>query len=136
MKKTSLQLMPSIVILKVILALAPGKAYSQAPNIYSMTPEQRNAYMAKIRAASDSGWQDELRRMHIILPTLVAQEDDANRPPGLTRKPGSFSWSDATGYTYVRSAWGGWSNYDEAKASGYTLPDPLVLKNGQPVKDA
>jgi hypothetical protein len=28
------------------------------------------------------------------------------------------------------------SNYDEAKVKPYTLPDPLVLANGQPVKDA
>ena len=27
-------------------------------------------------------------------------------------------------------------NYDEAKAGGYTLPDPLVLQNGQRVRDA
>ncbi len=27
-------------------------------------------------------------------------------------------------------------NYDEDKAGGYTLPDPLVLLNGQPVRDA
>jgi hypothetical protein len=28
------------------------------------------------------------------------------------------------------------SNYDEAKVKPYTLPDPLVLANGKPVKDA
>lgn len=28
------------------------------------------------------------------------------------------------------------SNYDEAKVPKYTLPDPLVMKNGQPVKSA
>ena len=28
------------------------------------------------------------------------------------------------------------SNYDEAKVGAYTLPDPLILANGQPVKDA
>src|ERR1017187_9298894 len=27
-------------------------------------------------------------------------------------------------------------NYDEAKVGSYTLPDPLVLANGQPVRDA
>jgi hypothetical protein len=27
-------------------------------------------------------------------------------------------------------------NYDEAKAGSYTLPDPLVLANGQPVRDS
>ncbi len=28
------------------------------------------------------------------------------------------------------------TNYDESKVGVYTLPDPLVLKNGQPVRDA
>ena len=28
------------------------------------------------------------------------------------------------------------SNYDESKVSAYTLPDPLVLANGKPVRDA
>jgi len=28
------------------------------------------------------------------------------------------------------------ANYDESKANPYPLPDPLLLKNGQPVKDA
>src|SRR5204862_6550617 len=28
------------------------------------------------------------------------------------------------------------SNYDESKVKPYTLPDPLVLSSGQPVKDA
>src|SRR5580693_8484728 len=27
-------------------------------------------------------------------------------------------------------------NYDEARVGTYTLPDPLVLANGKPVKDA
>src|SRR5512132_98700 len=27
-------------------------------------------------------------------------------------------------------------NYDEAKVGSYTLPDPLVLANGKPVRDA
>src|SRR5579863_2589717 len=27
-------------------------------------------------------------------------------------------------------------NYDEAKVGSYTLPDPLTLANGQPVRDA
>ena len=28
------------------------------------------------------------------------------------------------------------SNYDESKVRPYTLPDPLVLQNGKPVRDA
>jgi hypothetical protein len=45
---------------------------------------------------------------------------DTNRPSGTTQSP-------------ARPARG---SYDEATANPYPLPDPLVLKNGQPVKDA
>ena len=40
------------------------------------------------------------------------------------------------GRSYKRSGVGTWTNYDESKANPYPLPDPLVLKNGQAVKDA
>jgi hypothetical protein len=36
----------------------------------------------------------------------------------------------------VRSPWGIWSNYDESKAGGYALPDPLVTNDGRRVTDA
>ena len=63
--------------------------------------------------------------------------EDSSRPPGITQSPGRpNSWSDAQGRSYVRSGVGTWTSYDESKANPYPLPDPLVLKNGQPVKDA
>ena len=37
---------------------------------------------------------------------------------------------------YRRSSYGTWSNYDEAKANPFSLPDPLLLKNGEVVGDA
>lgn len=43
---------------------------------------------------------------------------------------------DARGNPLRRAATGHVSNYDEARAGSYTLPDPLVLQNGQPVRDA
>jgi hypothetical protein len=43
---------------------------------------------------------------------------------------------DAAGHTLRRAPTGHISNYDEDKIPPYTLPDPLVLKNGQPVRDA
>jgi hypothetical protein len=68
---------------------------------------------------------------------LPPPADDPARPPGLTRRPGNTNnWYDAAGNLYVRAATGRWSNYDEAKAGGYALPDPLMLTNGEPVKDA
>lgn len=41
----------------------------------------------------------------------------------------------AAGRTPRRAPTGHLSNYDEAKVGTYTLPDPLVLLNGQPVQD-
>lgn len=44
--------------------------------------------------------------------------------------------ADAKGNPLRRAATGHVSNYDESKVGDYTLPDPLVLANGQPVRDA
>jgi hypothetical protein len=44
--------------------------------------------------------------------------------------------SDANGNPLRRALTGHVSNYDEAKVGNYTLPDPLVLQNGKPVRDA
>jgi hypothetical protein len=44
--------------------------------------------------------------------------------------------TDANGNPLRRAPTGHVSNYDEAKVGAYTLPDPLVLQNGQPVQDA
>ncbi len=63
--------------------------------------------------------------------------EDSNRPPGLTQSSTRpSSWSDAQGRSYTRSSVGSWTSYDETKANPFSLPDPLILKNGQPVKDA
>jgi hypothetical protein len=44
--------------------------------------------------------------------------------------------ADANGNPIRRAPTGHISNYDEDKAGSYTLPDPLVLQNGEPVRDA
>ena len=44
--------------------------------------------------------------------------------------------TDAHGNPLRRAPTGHVSNYDEAKVGNYTLPDPLVLANGKPVRDA
>lgn len=43
---------------------------------------------------------------------------------------------DAKGNPLRYAATGHVSNYDEAKVGKYTLPDPLVMRNGEPVRDA
>jgi hypothetical protein len=68
---------------------------------------------------------------------LPPQAEDPNHPAGITQNPTRpNSWSDAQGRSYVRASTGTWTSYDESKANLYPLPDPLILKNGQPVKDA
>ena len=63
--------------------------------------------------------------------------DDPDRPAGITQVPGRpNSWTDSQGRSYQRSGTGSWTNYDEAKANPYPLPDPLLLKNGERVGDA
>jgi hypothetical protein len=44
--------------------------------------------------------------------------------------------ADANGNPIRRAPTGHVSNYDESKVGNYTLPDPLVLADGQPVLDA
>ena len=74
---------------------------------------------------------------------LPPEAVDPGRPQN-TRllKPGV--WVDDVGIDdngniynqYKRSSYGTWSNYDEAKANPYPIPDVLVMKNGQRVTDA
>jgi hypothetical protein len=53
-----------------------------------------------------------------------------------TNSPAALPRADANGNPLRRAPTGHVSNYDEAKVGTYTLPDPLVLRNGQPVRDA
>ncbi|MGI4734724.1 MAG: hypothetical protein ACRYG7_06040 [Janthinobacterium lividum] len=116
-------------------ALARSAA-AQAPDIFKMSPEERTAYLAKQNAAAQLDWQQMMDQLHLKLPTLPPPADDPKRPAGTTQRPGSPNYYDAAGYMYVRSAWGNWSNYDEATAGHVALPDALTLKNGRPVRDA
>jgi hypothetical protein len=54
----------------------------------------------------------------------------------VTNAPAALPRTDAHGNPLRRAPTGHVSNYDEAKVGTYTLPDPLVLQNGQPVRDA
>src|SRR4051812_9711042 len=62
-----------------------------------------------------------------ILALLTAAFVNA---PGAARRPqsaGPIRTADKTGHV---------SNYDEAKVGSFTLPDPLTLASGAPVRDA
>ncbi|MCX6237872.1 MAG: acetylxylan esterase [Bacteroidia bacterium] len=109
---------------------------AQTPDFRKMTPEERAAYRSKLREDSEKDWLRMMTQLDIKIPVLPTAAEDTNRPKNLFQKPGSTNWSDSIGNTYVRSGWGNWSNYDESKAGKYKLPDPLVLKNGKPVKNA
>ncbi|WP_461103767.1 alpha/beta hydrolase family protein [Spirosoma koreense] len=109
---------------------------AQAPNVQKMTPEERTAYMTKMREASQADWQKGMDELRLKQPTLPPPADDPKRPQHLKPKEGTNNWFDDAANTHIRSGWGNWTNYEEAKANDYTLPDPLKLKNGKPVKDA
>ncbi len=116
--------------------LTVSHVQAQAPDFQKMTPEERTAYMSKMRAASQVDWQKMMDKLNLELPTLPPSADDPKRPQHLKPKEGSTNWYDEAGNTHVRSGWGNWSNYDEARANDYKLPDPLVLKNGKRVTSA
>jgi len=113
-------------------------SFSQTKNIFQMSPEERNAYLAKINAESFKDWQRTIALLNIKLPdSLPSPAEDPNRPKFTFQKQGSSNWYDSTGNLYTRSAWGTWNNYDEAKANPFpNLPDPLKLDDGTPVKTA
>ncbi len=50
--------------------------------------------------------------------------------------PNGPNTQNGGGAVRLAKATGHISNYDETRVGNYTLPDPLVLANGQPVKDA
>lgn len=101
-------------------------------------PTKDQAALEKLRVDSlnKANYQQVLQSLSIQLPVLPALSEDPNRPKNAVPRTNGVGYVDANGRSLTRSAWGDWVNYDEEKANNYTLPDPLVLKNGSPVKDA
>ena len=123
-------------VLLLLVTLTRASA-AQVPRPQPMTAEERVAYLAHLRAAAELDRGLMMARLGIKEPaSLPAPASDPNRPPFLTQRPGSTNWYDAAGNTYVRSAWGVWSNYDEFLVGSFSLPDPLLLKSGERVTDA
>jgi hypothetical protein len=114
-------------------------ARAQVPDFRTMTPAERQAFLDSIRTASQRDHDRMVALLHLPAPPVLPPADsDPNRPPNTFRRtsaPGN-TWYDSAGNTYVRSEWGSWSNYDEAHAGTYTLPDPLVTDDGRPVADS
>ncbi|HWA09537.1 MAG TPA: acetylxylan esterase [Opitutaceae bacterium] len=109
-------------------------------------------FASPLAGATDAPTSDNAAAILAVTPrtSLPPEADDPARPQNIRWvKPSSTIrhpyWTDDVGVSdnngnpynaYQRSSFGTWSNFDEAKANLFPLPELLVLKNGQPVKDA
>jgi hypothetical protein len=110
-------------------------------------------FAAQLARAAEAPASDTAAALLAVTPrtNLPPEADDPARPRNirLTKLSATIRhayWTDDAGVmgdsgnpynAYQRSSFGTWTNYDEAKANPFPLlPGLLVLKNGQPVKDA
>lgn len=118
----------------VVLALATlvaGNVLGQ-----NITKQQEALEKAKTDSLTKVNYRQLLQSLAIELPALPPEADDPNRPKNTIPRSNGSGYTDAQERSYMRSLWGAWINYDEDKANDYTLPDPLLLKNGKPVTNA
>jgi len=102
-------LRPVIILLLLIVFFQDG--FSQNPDLNAMTKEERDAYFAKLREASNA---DHKRMMNLLGIDSIRRGANGNDP----NAPNA-------------------ANYDEAKANPFPeLPDPLILKNGKKITTA
>jgi hypothetical protein len=73
---------------------------------------------------------------HFIIALTLISAPLARAADVATNSAGALPRTDANGNPLRRAPTGHISNYDESKVGAYTLPDPLVLQNGKPVRDA
>jgi (4-O-methyl)-D-glucuronate---lignin esterase len=72
-------------------------------------------------------------------PGDVRDFETLTTPPAgfrMQRRNNFYKLSDPASGLYRWASTGHWTNYDEAEAGGYTLPDPLLLSTGERVADA
>ena len=94
-----------------LIAFASDVVYSQRPDPNNMTKEERDAYFATLRKASEADHRKMMDLLNIDSIRRGANGSDPNAPNA--------------------------ANYDEAKANPFPeLPDPLELKNGEKVTSA
>ncbi|HZL09758.1 MAG TPA: hypothetical protein VFC65_07155 [Prolixibacteraceae bacterium] len=89
---------------------------------------------AKTDSLTAINYQQLLNMLDITLPVLPDKATDPKRPKNTFQKDAIYL--DKEGHRYSRTQWGDWINFDENLAKDYTLPDPLVLKNGKAVINA
>jgi hypothetical protein len=103
--------------------------------------------IAAILPLGAAGAQDADRAAAVLAVTPrtdLPPEADGPARPRNTRLLKPRVWVDDAGVDdagniynrYSRSPFGTWSNYDEAKADPFPIPDALVLKDGRRVEDA
>src|SRR5688572_30099901 len=101
----------SLVLIFALLIVFSPDGFAQNPDPNTMTKEERDAYFAKLREASNA---DHKRMMDLLNIDSIRRGADGNDP----NAPNA-------------------ANYDEAKANPFPdLPDPLILKNGKKVTSA
>jgi hypothetical protein len=92
------------------------------------------------RAKTDSltavNYKQTLDMLGVKLPALPDMSTDPSRPANVVQRKEDGRYYDQLGRHCPRTLWGGWINYDENIAKNYTLPNPLVLKNGETVTNA
>ena len=112
-----------------------------APAVFNpVAPEPAAvAERARTAALAAADHRQMMAQLHLAEPgPFSAPELDPKRPANTHRaEDRPQDWTDGVaGRTFIRSAWGNWTNYDLTIADAGPLPDPLVLKNGEPVRDA
>ena len=101
----------SFVVILVLLIVFSPDGFAQNPDPNTMTKEERDAYFAKLREASNA---DHKRMMDLLGIDSIRRGANGNDP----NAPNA-------------------ANYDEAKANPFPeLPDPLILRNGKKVTTA
>lgn len=73
---------------------------------------------------------------HLAIALPLADASRARAADAATNSSTALPRTDARGNALRRAPTGHVSNYDEANVGTYTLPDPLVLQNGKPVRAA
>lgn len=98
-------------ILFLLITLGSFNAFSQSPDLNTMSKEERDTYFAKLREASVADHKKMMGALEIDSIRQGANGNDPNAPNA--------------------------ANYDEAKANPFpNLPDPLMLRNGEKVTSA